>query len=353
MARVTHAAPHLPLAEVKNRMRTDPRAMSRQRWLIIYNALVEPRRASEIARHCGVSKATVHAVISRYNRFGVAAIETPGKGGRRRQYLTLEEEKAFLVPFFAQAECGQIATVGQIWRAYAQRIGHEVDDSTIYRLLHRHSWRKMMPRPKHPKADPQCQAQFKKEFPVQVKAALATREPEDERPVLIMAQDEGCFGRISRAKRCWAPPGTRPHTPAQVVREHIYAYAAVAPDLGQMVSLILPQASTEMMNLFLEQVSQTFSKHFIVMQVDGAGWHRANDLVIPENIRLISQPAYSPELNPVEHIWDELREKYFHNRIFSSLERLIDVLCQGLTALADDAERLRSLTGFSHLRVAL
>ena len=86
MARVTRAASHLSLAEVQKRMRTDPRAMSRQRWLIIYNALVEPRPAEEIARHCGVSKATVHAVISRYNRLGVAAIETKGQGGRR-QYL--------------------------------------------------------------------------------------------------------------------------------------------------------------------------------------------------------------------------------------------------------------------------
>ena len=79
--------------------------------------------------------------------------------------------------------------------------------------------------------------------------------------------------------------------------------------------------------------------------------HSAKDLVVPENIRLIPQPAYSPELNPVEHIWDELREKYFHNRIFPSLEALIDVLCQGLCDLADDAERLRSLTGFPHLKI--
>ena len=143
MARVSHAAPHLPLAEVKHRMRTDPRAFCRQRWLIIYNALVEPRKAEEISRHCGVSKATVHAVISRYNRFGVAAIETSGKGGRRRQYLTVEEEKEFLAPFLAQAERGEIATVGQIWRAFEQRVGHSVDDSTIYRLLNRHGWRKM------------------------------------------------------------------------------------------------------------------------------------------------------------------------------------------------------------------
>jgi len=81
LARMTHATLHLPIAEVKHRMRAEPRADRRQRWLIIYNALVEPRTALEIARHCGVSKATAHAVISRYNRLGIAAIDPPGKGG--------------------------------------------------------------------------------------------------------------------------------------------------------------------------------------------------------------------------------------------------------------------------------
>src|SRR5579872_3386075 len=66
-----------------------------------------------------------------------------------------------------------------------------------------------------------------------------------------MAQDEGCFGRISRVQRCWVPPGVRPHVPVQVVREYTYAYTAVAPAPGQMISLILPEASTAMMNLFL------------------------------------------------------------------------------------------------------
>ena len=164
MARVTCAATHLPIEEVKNRLKTAPRAFCRQRWLIIYNALVEPRKAEEIARHCGVSKATVHDVISRYNRLGVAAVETAGKGGRRRQYVTWEEEKEFLAPFFAQAQTGEIAPAGQIWRAFEKRVGHEVDDSTIYRLLNRHGWRKLMPRPRHPKSDPKTQEHFKKTF---------------------------------------------------------------------------------------------------------------------------------------------------------------------------------------------
>lgn len=351
--RITQAASHLSVEDVKDRMNTDARLWVRRHWWIIYNALVAPRKAEEIALHTGVSATTVHRVISTYNRLGPSAMETPGKGGRRHHYLTLLEEKAFLSPFFAQAESGEIATVAQIQCTYEAKVGHEVAESTIYRLLNRHGWRKVMPRPRHPQADLQEQERFKKNFEAQAQALIATRPVEDERPALVMAQDEGCFGRISRAKRCWAPPGVRPHVPAQVVREYTYAYTAVAPALGQMISLILPEASTAMMNLFLDQVSQTFSRYFIVMQVDGASWHRTNDLIIPKNIRLIPQLAYSPELNPVEHIWDEVREKYFHNRLFSSIDLLIDELCQGLNDLADDPERLRSLTAFPHLQIAI
>src|SRR5258708_19299566 len=93
-----------------------------------------------------------------------------------------------------------------------------------------------------------------------------------------------------------------------------------------MTSLILPTADTAMMNLFLEHVSRTFSKYFLVIQVDQAGWHNAKDLVIPENVRLIPQPAYSPELNPVEPIWEKIREKAFYTCTFPSLESVTDTL---------------------------
>jgi transposase len=182
LGRVTHAAAHLSIEEVKSRLKTDPRPWCRQRWLIIYNALVEPRKAEEIARHCGVSKATVHDVISSYNRLGVASVETAGKGGRRRQYLTLEEEKAFLTPFFEQAQAGEIATVAQIWQAFEKQIGHHVDDSTIYRLLNRHGWRKLMPRPRHPQADPQEQEQFKKNLQRRLKRKLQREKRETLAP---------------------------------------------------------------------------------------------------------------------------------------------------------------------------
>ncbi len=117
-----------------------------------------------------------------------------------------------------------------------------------------------------------------------------------------------------------------------------------------MTSLILPSANTAMMNLFLEHVSQTKASYFLVMQVDQAGWHRAKDLVVPENIRLIFQPAHSPELNPVEHVWEDLREKQLPNRAFPSLDEVIDAVCDGLRQLESDPKRLRSMTYFPHFR---
>jgi len=133
----------------------------------------------------------------------------------------------------------------------------------------------------------------------------------------------------------------------------MYVFAAVAPSLGKLSALVLPTANTAMMNLFLEQVSQTFASYFIVMQVDQAGWHRSKELSVPANIRLIQQPAYSPEVNPVEHLWEELREKYLHNRVFSSLDLLIEELCRGLNELTDDKARVTSMMSFPHLNIVV
>jgi transposase len=119
----------------------------------------------------------VHQVISTYNRLGIAAVETPGKGGRRHQYLTLEEERAFLAPFFSRAQKGEIATAGEIKHAFEAHIGHEVDESTIYRLLKRHGWHKPVPRPVHPQAKPEAQEQFKKTSPPPSRQPLQPAQP--------------------------------------------------------------------------------------------------------------------------------------------------------------------------------
>src|SRR3970282_2511552 len=110
--------------------------------------------------------------------------------------------------------------------------------------------------------------------------------------------------------------------------------------------MICPKMNTERMGQYLAQVSAAHPDEFIVMVVDGASSHVAKDLLVPENIRLLLLPSYSPELNPQEHVWDELREKEFPNRVFSDLASVTRQLEQGLPKLAADCERLRSLTAW-------
>lgn len=186
--------------------------------------------------------------------------------------------------------------------------------------MQRHHWRKLKPRPRHPKADPDEASDFQRSFEQQVRQIVQHRDPQAVRPVLIMASDEGRFGRTGEVRTCWCPPGVRARIAKQQVRQYLYAFTAVAPALGKVCSLVLPFANTAMMNLFLQHLSSEFAQYFIVLQLERAGWPRAKHLEVPENIRLLPQPAYSPELMPVEHIWEEIRAKHFYNRIFNSLD---------------------------------
>ena len=85
------------------------------------------------------------------------------------------------------------------------------------------------------------------------------------------------------------------------------------------------------------------------MFLDGAGWHRCHGLVVPPNIRLAFLPPYSPQINPTEHIWDEIREKWFPNKVFGSLPFVEDTLETALVTLENDRKRVRNLIGFDEV----
>jgi hypothetical protein len=168
-----------------------------------------------------------------------------------------------------------------------------------------------------------------------------------------MSADEGRFGRLGQVRRAWCAPGIRPTSAQQQVRDYLYAFVAVAPSIGWITALVLPFSNTAMMNIFLEQVSQELADFFVVMQVDGASYHRSKDLVVPENIRFITQPPRSPELNPTEHIWEEIREKHFYNRVFETLDAVSDTLANALHELIHLPEKVTSMTYFPHLRITI
>ena len=142
----------------------------------------------------------------------------------------------------------------------------------------------------------------------------------------------------------------RPEVSTQLVREYEYAFAAVSPQDGILDTLVLPTANTEAMSVFLAEVSRRHAEEFIVMVLDGAGGHKARRLLGPANMRLLSLPPWSPPLNPVEHVWDEIREKWFANRVFDTMNAVEEQLLTALKTLEEDATRVASLTGFDWIK---
>jgi putative transposase len=185
--------------------------------------------------------------------------------------------------------------------------------------------------------------------------ALAQSLPqiEGQGPIRIMFQDEARFGRISEIRRCWCPKPLRPMVRAMVTQEYTYAYAAVCPADGRMDSLILPHLNGRCMQLFIDELAARYRNERIIMILDGAGWHKSSEIRLPDNLRLLSLPPYAPELNPVEHIWDDLREKHFHNRVFDSLDALENHLVTALLAYENNAQYVASITGWQWIINAL
>jgi transposase len=128
-----------------------------------------------------------------------------------------------------------------------------------------------------------------------------------------------------------------------LTHEYTYTYGAVDVCTGELDSLILPHVNTECMQLFLDKVAAHHPDEGMAMVIDGANWHRSNMLKTPANIYLLALPPYAPELNPIEHVWDELREKFFHNRVFQSLDALEDHLALTLKTLEESSAQVGSI----------
>lgn len=325
---------------------TNPKTRQRiQMVLLRESGMTQP----EIAKATGVSLSTVNRAHMAYDHGGRAALEPKACGGRIRENMTLDEEKALLDRFAKAAGAGEMLNIDDLKEAYEQEIGHQTSKSTIYNLLERHDWRKLMPRPYHPKRDPEAQKSYKKRgFAKAVRKAKRVAAQRG-RPLRVMFADEARFGRINRPRPCWAPPGTRPLVASQLIREYIYLYGAVSPKDGACAFLILPAADTECFQIFLNMLAKRFSRWHILLIVDGAPNHTTGDLVIPANITLESLPAYSPELNPQENIWEEIREKVFKNYALKSMDAVCDKLEEGALRMERNPKVVKSITSFPYI----
>ena len=240
------------------------------------------------------------------------ALLQESRGGRHREYMTYEEEKAFLKRHIEAAQAGEFVTVNQLFEAYQKEIGRTSTRDGFYYLLKRHGWRTVTPRSEHPK-----------------KADVQTIETSKNKIYI----DEAGFGRISKMSFCWAPQGIRPSIPSHYMLEYLYCYGAVDAQTVDSFFLIVGGCNTEWTNEFLRQVSQAYPDDYMLLVMDNAIWHKSTTLEIPSNVELAFIPPYTPEMNPIEQVWKEIRKRGFKNKAFQTLEAVIDKLQEVIQGL--------------------
>ena len=165
------------------------------------------------------------------------------------------------------------------------------------------------------------------------------------KPIELWWQDEARVGQQGSLTYVWAEKGSRPRAPRDQRYEWAYLFGAVCPARGIGAALVLPEINTEAMNLHLAEISRWVAPGaHAVVNLDGAGWHQVGGrLQIPDNISLLPLPRYSPELNPVENIWQFLRQNYLANSVYETYEAIVNACCQAWNALAAAPDTIRSI----------
>jgi hypothetical protein len=156
--------------------------------------------------------------------------------------------------------------------------------------------------------------------------------------------DEARVGQKNKITRRWAKRGTRPAAPQDQRTASTYIFGAICPETGAAVGLVLPWCNTEAMDLHLVEIAAqiTPGRHCVLL-VDQAGWHISERLVIPSNITVVPLPAKCPELNPVENIWQFMRDNWLSNRVFQSYDAIVDHCCYAWNQLVDQPWRNMSI----------
>jgi transposase len=132
-----------------------------------------------------------------------------------------------------------------------------------------------------------------------------------------------------------------------MIREYTYAYGAVCPFEGNACYLILPAMSGLCMNLFLQELAARYTDHYLLVVYDGAPCHSPGALTLPGNMIVVTLPPYRPELNPTENNWDDMREKFFKNFLFNSLDAVEDQLVTACLFYEQHPHIIQSMTAWN------
>jgi hypothetical protein len=152
------------------------------------------------------------------------------------------------------------------------------------------------------------------------------------------------LGQKNKITRRWAQRGTRPRAVADLRTKSAYLFGAICPARGTGAAIVMPHADTRAMQHHLDEIARLVRpKAHALLVLDQAAWHTTEKLRLPDNLSLLPLPPKSPELNPVENVWQFLRQNKLSNRIFDGYEAVVAAACNAWNSLVADPARITSI----------
>jgi len=342
---------HLPLAELQRLERAEKDADRAKRLRIVILG-IEGWTAPAVAMAVGLTRRICQRWVRRYNEEGLAGLEDR-RGRKARLPLTPEQQEQVRQRLDAgpTAKDEVCSLRGKdVQRILAQEFHLLRSLAGVYHLLHRLGYSYLRPRPRHRKADPEKQAAFLREWPDRVRAIAAAQPTKRLR---VYFQDESRFGQQGTTTGVWAKKGSRPTAIRQTEYEYLWVLGAVCPETGHSEGLLSPQLNTKIVNEFLKQFARTIpvGEH-AVMLWDGAGVHASRQLCVPDNVTVVTLPAYSPELNPIENLWHYLKSHFWSNRAYDDYDDLEQAAVDAWEKAVLDPELMKTVCAAPYLQRA-
>ena len=167
-----------------------------------------------------------------------------------------------------------------------------------------------------------------------------------DKPLEIWFQDEARVGQQGTLSYVWAERGSHPAVKRDDRHDSAWLFGAVCPERAVGAAVVMPWVSSEAIRVHLTEIGKavTLGAHCVLL-CDGAGWHQAGQrLSIPENVTLLRLPSYSPELNPIENVWEYLRGNYLSHTVWDTYDQIVDACCTAWNAFIQNPAKVASVT---------
>jgi transposase len=323
-------------AQLKEQIRRATDLRDKERLQVVLWSTSGQHTLAELAHLAGRARSTIPVWLDDFTEGGFAQLlerkAPPGKSSP----VAAPQVQAQLQ---AGLQAGRWRTAGQVAAWLKETHGIERAAKSLYYWLGKVGGALRVPRPCHVKQDPAATAAFRAELEPRLEALHLPKD----RAVKIWIADESRFGLHTQSRRCWALRGQRVVLPREQRYEWEYVYGAVEVVEGLAQFRFLPSVSLEFSRGFLQQIAESDAQAEHVVIWDQAGFHpRPDDAQLPARIHLLPLPPYSPELNPVEGLWDQTQD-VTSNRHFADLDQLEEVLTQALRPFWETPARVLSL----------